>query len=296
MIDLHIHSTNSDGVLSPIQIAEKAIENGLEYFSISDHDTVAAYNDDLYEFLKDKNINIISGVEISTKFKGVGIHILGYNIDVNNQNLQKRLFESRNSRHIYLSEVAKKLNEIGYYVNVEKLDMVDAVTKAHIAEDIVNNEKNKSLLLKSFGHIPGKGEFIETIMNENCPAYVEKKSISPLDAAKIIRDAGGKVVIAHPVAYVYEDGLNEDDILEIVEAIKPDGIEAYYIYVDKFNNKHNEIERWNAFAKKHGLFTTIGSDFHKQDNVCPSIGFVNEEINITENQLVEIIKNINKKI
>jgi hypothetical protein len=294
-IDLHIHTTVSDGALAPVEIAKTAIKNGLSYFSIADHDTVGAYDDELFEFLKDKNITLIPAVEISTKFEGKGVHVLGYDIDFKNPYLIEKLSSVRNARHIYLAKVTKKLEELGYKVNFEKLDSVDAVTKAHIALDVISNDENKELLTKNFGHIPSKGEFIETIMNENCPAYVEKFSMTPAQASEIIRAAGGKVVLAHPVAYAHEDGLNESDIEKIVDSMKPDGIEAYYIYVDRYDKKFNEIERWKSFAQKHNLFCTIGSDFHCDDGLRPLVAFVNESIDLSDEETSEIVKNLTEK-
>ena len=124
-------------------------------------------------------------------------------------------------------------------MDVEKLDKIEAVTKAHIALNTIENPKNKEKLLVEFGHIPSKGEFIETIMNENCPAYVKKESLTPKEAAEIIRAAKGKVVLAHPVAYVHEDNFTEEDILAIVNDMKPDGLEANYLYFDGRRSKSN---------------------------------------------------------
>ena len=188
--------------------------------------------------------------------------------------------------------MAKKLEEIGYYLNVEELDKIDAVTKAHIALDIVNNEKNKAKLMNDFGYIPSKGEFIETIMNENCPEYVKKRTVSPKQAADIIRESNGKVVLAHPVAYVHEDGFTDEDILNIINDMKPDGLEANYIYVDRNNNLINETKKWNEFAKENNLFVTIGSDFHNKDGIRPEIGFVNTNFTLTEEEVDKIVKNI----
>ena len=207
-IDLHIHTNLSDGALSPKQVIDEAVENGVNVIAIADHDTIEVYNNDFYSYAKKKNVKIINAVEISTKNDKTGIHVLGYNFDINNQELIKTLFLLRNARHKYLYDVTAKLNELGYIVNVEKLDQIDSVTKAHIALDIVNNPQNSKLLLEKFNYIPQKGEFIETIMNEGCPAYVKKDTITPKEAANLIRNAGGKVILAHPVAYKYEDNLN----------------------------------------------------------------------------------------
>lgn len=293
-IDLHIHTTVSDGWLTPKEVIDEAFKNKVSIIAIADHDTVDAYNDKLFEYARSKNIKLIPAVEISTKAKKAGVHVLGYNIDLNNREFKERLNKIRNARHDYLHDVAKKLEELEYYINVEELDKIDAVTKAHIALDAVNNPKNREKLLSEFGHIPSKGEFIETIMNENCPAYVKKKSVTPKEAAEIIRAANGKVILAHPVAYVHEDNFTDEDIIEIINDMKPDGIESNYLYVDRFDKKINETKKWNQFAKEHDLFVTVGSDFHNKDGIRPEIGFTNTDFLLSEDTIEEIIKNLEK--
>lgn len=294
IIDLHIHTNCSDGILDPYEIIKIAKKNKVSYISITDHDTINAYSEELMEYAKKNNINLITGVEISSKGRKCGIHILGYNIDINNKKFKNELKKIRNFRHEYLNDVSKKLNQLGYEVNTKKLNKIESITKAHIAADIINNQNNKYNLLKYFGYIPNKGEFIEKIMNEGCPAYVKKKCITPREASKLIRNVGGKVVIAHPVAYTYEDNLNESDLLEIKNNTNADGIEAYYIYIDRNNIKHNDSTKWLKFAKRNNLFTTIGSDFHSSDGIRPEIGLINEKIKVSANEINNIIDNIIK--
>lgn len=292
-IDLHIHSTVSDGTLTPKEVIDEAYKNEVSVIAIADHDTVDAYNNELFEYAESKNIKLINAVEISAKAKKAGVHVLGYNLDVNNEEFKERLSKIRNARHDYLHKVAKKLTDLGYYVNLTELDKIDAVTKAHIAIDVITNLANKHKLLKEFGHIPSKGEFIETIMNENCPAYVEKVTVSPREAGKMIRTAKGKVVLAHPVAYVHEDNLTDEDILDIIKELKPDGLEAYYLYVDKDNKKFDESKKWCEFAKDNNLFTTIGSDFHNtKKKLKPQIGFVNTNFTLPEEIIEEIVSKL----
>lgn len=291
-IDLHIHTTMSDGFLTPKEVIDEASKNGVSVIAIADHDTIEAYNEELFEYAKSKNVKLINAVEMSTKTKKVGIHVLGYNYDLSDEKFKERLSKIRNARHDYLHNVAKKLAELGYYINVEELDKIDAVTKAHIALDATSNPKNKEKLLAEFGHIPNKGEFIETIMNENCPAYVKKESVTPKEAAEIIREAKGKVVLAHPVAYEHEDNLTDEDILDIVKDMKPDGLEANYLYVDRNNNKFDETAKWNEFAKENNLFVTVGSDFHNKDGIRPEIGFVNTNFTLSDEKIDEILNNL----
>lgn len=293
IIDLHMHTTCSDGSLTPFEIIDEAVKNGLHTISITDHDTIEAYSDELINYAKEKNINLIKGVEISTKSKKCGIHVLGYNIDINNETFKEKLAKIRNIRHDYLYNVGAKLKELGYILNIEELDKIEAVTKAHIALDIINNKDNEEVLLKEFSHIPSKGEFIETIMNEGCPAYVKKDTVTPKEAANIIKEASGKVILAHPVAYTYEDDLTIEDTKEILLDMDADGVEAYYIYVDRYDKKHNDINKWLEFAKNNNKFVTIGSDFHTFDNLRPVVGLINEDLNISKETIDEILGNLN---
>lgn len=289
IIDLHMHTTKSDGALTPMEVVEEAIKNRVSAIAIADHDTIDAYSDELFDYAEANNVILIPAVEISTKTKKCGIHVLGYNFDLNNQNFREQLEKLRNARHDYLYGVSEKLEELGYKVNVEELDKIEAVTKAHISLDVISNKENEEILMKNFGHIPNKGEFIETVMNEGCPAYVRKVSITPSEAADLIRSAGGKAVLAHPVAYSYEDGLTEEDILELVKDMKVEAIEANYLYVDRNDVMHDDTNKWKAFAKENNLISTIGSDFHNKDGLRPEIGFRNTDFTISREEISSIL-------
>lgn len=289
VIDLHIHTDKSDGVLTPFEVIDQASLNGAVVIAIADHDTIAAYTDELFSYAQSKNIKIIPAVEISSKINKCGIHVLGYNFDLNNEELVEKLEKLRNARHNYLYDVCCKLNELGYVVNQLELDKIEAVTKAHISQDVVSNVQNSDLLMKNFGHIPGKGEFIETVMNEGCPAYVKKETVTPVEASKLIKNAGGKVVLAHPVAYKYEDNLNSSDILNLVLDMEIDAIEGNYVYVDRNNNKINESDYWNNFADSNNLISTVGSDFHNNDGIRPRIGLIGEKIDLTSGDIDKIL-------
>lgn len=287
--DLHIHTNCSDGVMTPKEVIDEAVNHGVSVISIADHDTIDAYNDELFDYAETKKVKIIPAVEISTKIGKCGFHVLGYNFDMKNEKLLKQLSALRNARHDYLYNVSEKLKELGYVVNVSQLDQIEAVTKAHIYSDIVVNPENEKVLFENFGHIPDKGEFIESIMNEGCPAYVKKATITPVEASKLIHNAGGKVILAHPVAYKYEDNFMAEDVLKLVQDMQADGIEANYVYVDKDNHKINDSAFWNQFAKEYNLKTTIGSDFHNKDGLHPVIGLLGENITILENYIDDLL-------
>lgn len=294
-IDLHIHTTKSDGSLTPVQIIDEAAKNGLKVISISDHDTVGAYSDELFEYANKKGIKLVTGVEISTKYNGKSFHILGYNFDYKNEEFRAFLKKIRAVREKYLIDVDEKLRALGYVLNIEKLKKVESVTKANIALDIVENKANESKLVEVFGCVPNRGVFIESIMNSGCPAHVKKESITPIEAAKAIRMAGGKVVLAHPVVYDRKDKVSDEMIEEVVVCMKADGLEAKYIYYDKLNQRFDDINKWSEFATTHNLFETVGSDFHLDDGVKVKIGFVNENLSMDETDVFQILKNLDVK-
>lgn len=289
IIDLHIHTNVSDGALSPKEVLDMAVENGAKVIAIADHDTIDAYSEELFDYAKEKKLILIPAVEISTKGKKGGVHVLGYNFDLKNQKFSEQLKKIRNARHDYLYDVAFKLQKLGYVIGTEELDKIEAVTKAHIALDVVSREENRDLLIENFGHIPSKGEFIETIMNEGCPAYVKKVSITPKEASELIRSAGGKVVLAHPVAYKYEDGLTDEDILDLVNELHTEAIEANYYYVDRKDNKIDDCDHWREFAREHNLICSVGSDFHHDDGLRPVIGFVNWDMKFSGEDVQTIL-------
>ena len=291
-IDLHMHTNKSDGALTSKQIIDESAKANLQAISITDHDTIDAYTDETIKYAKEQGIKLIVGVEISTKSDRCGIHVLGYNFDLNNEEFKQKLDKIRNARHDYLKAVAKKLEALNYKINVEELDKIKSVTKAHISKDIIENEENKEELLKQFGHIPNKGEFIETIMNENCPAYVQKVTVTPEAAADMIRKAGGKVILAHPVAYANEDNMTVAEVQQLINKMKPDGLEAYYIYTNRNNEYINEIDKWLKLAKDNNLFSTIGSDFHIKDGHHAEIGMRNVGVQLEEETIKKILSNL----
>jgi len=233
-IDLHMHTNKSDGALTPKQIIDEAVKANLQAISITDHDTIDAYTDETMKYAKEQGIKLIVGVEISTKSDRCGIHVLGYNFDLNNEEFKQ----------------------------------------------------------KQFGHIPNKGEFIETIMNENCPAYVQKVTVTPEAAAVMIRKAGGKVVLAHPVAYANEDNMTVEEVQQLINKMKLDGLETYYIYTNRNNEYINEIDKWLKLAKDNNLFSTIGSDFHIKDGHHAEIGMRNVGVQLEEETIKKILSNL----
>ena len=131
-------------------------------------------------------------------------------------------------------------------------------------------------------------------MNEGCPAFVEKFSITPIDASRIIHNAGGKVVLAHPVAYAHEDNITPEQISTLIKEMKADGVESNYLYVDRNNILYDETKFWGKLAEKSNVFSTIGSDFHNFDPLRPELGFVNTNFSLKEQEITKILNNLRK--
>lgn len=215
-------------------------------------------------------------------------------MDIKSEKFKDALLIQRNSRIIYLEDVANKLLEVGYYIDVKELSKIDGVTKAHIAEYAVTCKKNKEKLLEEYSYIPTKGEFIETVMNPGCPAFVNKKTLTPVEASKLIKEASGKVVLAHPVVYNTKDNMSVDKLKILMKEMNVDGVEANYVYINRKNEFVNQIQLWNDVANELNIFTTIGSDFHNKDGINAVVGLTNYEnlfLNVNTNKIIEKISN-----
>lgn len=143
--------------------------------------------------------------------------------------------------------------------------------------------------MKTFNYLPGKGEFIEPIMNEGCPAYVKKETITPKETSLLIKQARLKVILAYAVAYTYEDNLTDTNILKLIEEMDAGGIESNYLYVTRDNLTINDSIKWNTLAKQNNLLTTIGSDLHNLDDIHPKIGLIRENLGINNTVIKQII-------
>ena len=243
--DLHIHTSFSDGKLSPEETVKAAKEAGLKCISVTDHDTtegiVNLYENGLYP---DKGIKIIPGIEMSANCPGKEVHILGYNIDIYNRALTDRLTEVGESRWTRFAEIVAKLNELNYRLTEGEVLTIagdsKSISRSHIARALVKR-----------GYFSSVREAFEVLLDKGKPAYVPHFRLETDEIIALIKGAGGKVVLAHPK-------LVKDDVkvLEIIER-GIDGIEVFYPEHDE-----QDTARYMAFAKEHGLIVTGGSDFH----------------------------------
>lgn len=241
-IDLHLHSTCSDGSSTPEEVVARAAGLGLSAISLTDHDSVSGVPD-AQAAGEAHGVRVIPGSELSAKFEDQDIHILGYFLDHENERLIESLSLYRNERRNRAERITKKLNRLGIRILFEQvLAKADgaSIGRPHIADVLVEE-----------GFCFSPNEAFNKYLGYGKAAYEEKFVMSPKDAVEVIHDAGGLAVIAHPVLY------RADHLLPGLVAQGVDGIEVWHI-------KHRavEVRRYGAFADENGLAKSGGSDCH----------------------------------
>ena len=243
-IDMHMHSTASDGTYSPEELAEMCAKEGLKYCALTDHDTVAG-SEAYVKRCRELNINALKAVEFNTKYDGE-LHILGYGINLREKNLKKTLDELAEFREKRTELMVKKLNDAGIEIKLERVKLIagsGVIGRPHIARALCEAGYAKDV----------EGAF-KQFLNRGCVGYIERKSITSEEAISLINGAGGKAVFAHPGITAAPD--TEKLVKELVsEGLS--GIEAFYpVHTDK------QVRQYVEIAKKYGLYITCGSDFH----------------------------------
>ncbi|MFO7886663.1 MAG: ribonuclease III [Desulfobacteraceae bacterium] len=255
MIDLHIHSTASDGSVPPLEIIEKALSiKGLEAISITDHDTIEGVKQVIETGLP-PSLEFITGIEISAdpleNFNSTGsYHILGYGFSINDKNFNHTLKKLKQARIERNPRIIEKLNQLGCPLTLEEVS--DCCTgsgqmgRPHIASAMVKK-----------GFVSSLQEAFDKYLAAQKPAYVDKFRLSCRDAIDLIRDAGGIPVLAHPI--LIQPGSREQlpDIIDQLVSMGLKGIEVYYT-----DNTKTETEFLEQLARERNLFVTGGSDFH----------------------------------
>jgi hypothetical protein len=246
-IDLHVHSTASDGTVSPGQLVEEAKAAGLAAFALTDHDTVAGI-EEVKAAARECDIEVISGVELSTEFKEKEVHMVGLFLDETNPVLLSHLKTFRDNRDNRNEKMYQKLREEGFSITEEALQnrFPDAVlTRAHVARFLLEQ-----------GAIRSMAEAFETYIGDGCRCYVPREKITPAEGISLIRSAGGVAVLAHPILYHMSDARLRELICHCKDAGLT-GIEAIYSTYQPGDERY--IRR---LAAEYELKLSGGSDFH----------------------------------
>lgn len=246
-VDLHTHSTESDGTLTPQELMKHAKESGLSAIALTDHDTIQglAKARPVAETL---GLELVPGVELSTDYVGMEVHILGYYIDETNPAFLAKLKEFVDGRDRRNEKMTVLLQKEGFDIAMEKLysEYPDSViTRAHFARYLVEH-----------GFVKNRETVFNTYLGNTCRCYVPREKLTPFEAIKLIRMGGGLAFFAHPVLC----HMNDDRLRTFIKELKGaglSGMEAIY----SMNSPQDETKMLD-FAHEFDLLVSGGSDFH----------------------------------
>jgi predicted metal-dependent phosphoesterase TrpH len=246
-IDLHAHTTHSDGSATPEELIALACAKQARAVAVTDHDTVSAIGE-ARAAANGFGIEFVPGIEISAEYSPGTMHILGYFIDEQSSALGAKLEELRDARERRNPQIAERLQSLGFDISYDEV--------IRLAGNQVVGRPHFARLMIQKGYVATMQEAFDRFLKKDAVAYVEKARLSPRDSIALIHGAGGVAVLAHPyqLKLSYEDG--EELVGELVE-LGLDGIEAVY-------SRHSVTERttYSEMAARHGLLVTGGSDYH----------------------------------
>ena len=259
-IDLHIHSTASDGSLTPAEIINRAQRLNLAAIAITDHDSIYGSKEALQAGIP-PSLKFLTGIEISaahpTFFPGSGsFHILGYCIRLDNQALNQALNRLRDARKNRNPKIIKRLNELGLKISLEDVNPTIAhgqLGRPHIAQVMIKK-----------GFVKSMDEAFDKFLGAGKPAYVDKNRIGCEETIQMIRDAGGVPVLAHPALLNINDDFQLEELIQNLIKIGMRGIEVYYP-----EHSPEQMQRYRELANKYNLLITGGTDFH--GSITPKI-------------------------
>lgn len=249
--DLHLHSTISDGRLTPTEVVDLAYRRGVRVMSLTDHDIVDGLDEAFAAAARYPDLTLIPGIEMSTDVPGNEVHILGHFIDRHNEEFNRKLGRLQESRLGRARRMVEKLNALGKPVTWERVQSLageGAVGRPHIA-----------LAMVEAGHVSSVNEAFELYLGRNGPAYVERERLTPQEVVEMITGVGGLATLAHPRELRAAGGLEE--LLQMLVDAGLTGMEVYYQ-----DYGPEEIEDLRTLAEKFGLLPLGGSDYHALGN------------------------------
>ena len=247
LIDLHVHSTASDGSLTPTEVVNRAAGLGLTAMALTDHDTVSGI-DEALKAAKDLDMEVIPGIEVSCIYKEKEIHILGLYIDHTNPELLSFLKEASRKRYDRNMEMLAAFNKDGFEITVEDLHCVNpktVITRAHFARALLKR-----------GYVSSVDQAFRKYLNPDRPYYRSRELITPEEVLNALQTAGGFPVLAHPLQYKLGWAGTE----ELVSMLKEHGLCGLECFHS--SNNQDESGKLRKLAKKYSLAPTGGSDFH----------------------------------
>ncbi|MFC1981346.1 PHP domain-containing protein [Chloroflexota bacterium] len=246
-VDLHVHSTASDGRFSPEEVVNKAAALGLTFMALTDHDTIDGIIPALLAARAFPQLRVIPGVEISTDTPNGEVHVLGYFVDYTDEELKAALERFRDSRQRRAQGIIAKLGDLGIHIDwqrVREIAGAGSIGRPHIAQ---------AMLEKAY--ISSLQEAFAKYIAQGGPAYVEREKMTPVEAVELIVQSDGLPVMAHPFTVTDPEAVTIG-----LKTAGLAGIEAYYgDYSD------DEIKILVDLASRHKLIVSGGSDYHGLD-------------------------------
>ena len=283
LIDLHTHSTASDGSLTPRQILDLARDTGIEAVALTDHDTIAGILE-IKEIVQSYPVEFITGVEVSCapppEFKSLGsIHMLGYGFSVYDCGLKEALARATDARANRNPKIIDKLNELGFDITLDEVESrfgTRQTGRPHIAE-----------LLVEKGYVSDFRKAFDLYLGKNKPAYVNKFKMPCKDAIQLILNAGGLPVLAHPGIIDFQHPHDLDTFVNMLVEDGLAGIEVYYSGHDSALRQH-----LSEIVHSKGLVATGGSDFHGSFNKGVALGRGRGDLNVA----MSVFKTLNDRL
>ena len=242
-VDLHAHTTFSDGALSPEALVSRAVEKHLAALAVTDHDTVEAIP--RARAAAGTVLQLVPGIEMSTAFEGADLHILGYYVDPDHTPLRERLAAMQEERRQRALAIVERLRTMGLAVDLDQvLELAGpgVVGRPHVAEVMVRT-----------GLVSDFDEAFARYLGSQAPAYVPRPAFSPAEAIRLIHAADGVSVLAHPGSQM-PDG--------VIERLRDSGLRGIEVWHPQHGG--STVRRYQALAQRLGLLTTGGSDFHSE--------------------------------
>lgn len=247
MIDLHTHSTESDGTLTPEELMHQAKEAGLSAIALTDHDTIGGIKRAI-PVANELRLELVPGIELSTDYRGTEVHILGYYIDIDHPEFLAKLQEFVDSRNRRNEKMVLLLQQEGFDITMEDLfreNPDSVITRAHFAQYLVEH-----------GFVRDRETVFRKYLGDNCRCYVPRAKITPFEAVHLIQLGGGLAFFAHPVLC----HMNHDRLRFLIQNLKDAGLaglEAIYSM-----NMPGDQRNLLKYAKEFNLLISGGSDFH----------------------------------
>ncbi len=256
-IDLHLHTRFSDGSLTPAKVVDLAHQAGVTALAITDHDIVDGIPHALHAATP-LGIEVIPGVELSSRFHKQELHVLGYFVDWQDSTFRGHLAQQRRSRHVRNPQTIERLNALGLELSVEEVKAKagsDSIGRPHVAQVLVEK-----------GYVQDTREAFDRYLKEGAPAYVPRMLSDTRDVIAWIRNAGGVPVLAHPTWTRCEG----EPLHRLCAGLKEAGLLGLEVFYSSHNRK--QTSRFLELAKRLDLLVTGGSDFHGAANPAIQVG------------------------